>query len=69
MTEHRYTRDEIDSILGRAIEREHGSGDLSHADLVAAAREVGISADALESAATEVLAERHHKGELARLRR
>jgi len=68
MAENRYSQEEVDAILGRAIEREHGRGDLTHSDLVSAAREVGISADALEGAATEVLAERRRKGELVQLR-
>ena len=68
MTEHRYSQDEVNAILGRAIEREHGRGELSHDDLVSAAREVGISADAIEAAAAEVLIERSEKGELQRLR-
>ncbi len=69
MTERKYSRDEVDAILGRAIEREHSRGDLSHEDLVAAAREVGISADAIETAASDVLAERHERDELTALRR
>ncbi len=68
MTEHRYSRDEVDAILGRAIEREHGRGELTHEDLVAAAREVGISADAIDAAAGEILSEKRQKGELLELR-
>lgn len=68
MTEHRYSREEVDAILGRAIEREHGRGDLSHEDLVAAAREVGISADAIDAAAMEVLSEQRKKNELVEVR-
>ena len=69
MTERRYSRDEVDAILGRAIERVHSAGDLTHEDLVAAAREVGIPTDAIETAASEVLAERHERDELTALRK
>jgi hypothetical protein len=69
MTERRYNRDEVDAILGRAIEREHKRGELTHADLVAAASEVGIPAEAIESAASEVFEERQAREELATLRK
>jgi 2TM domain len=68
MTERKYSSDEVDAILGRALERERQQGGLSHDDLLAAAREVGISAGAIEAAATEVLAERQEHEELARMR-
>ncbi len=68
MTERSYSRDEVDAILGRAIEREHKRGELTHADLVAAAREVGIPSEAIESAASEVFEERQARAELATLR-
>jgi hypothetical protein len=68
MTERRYNRDEVDAILGRAIEREHKRGELTHEDLVAAAREVGIPTEAIETAASEVFEERQARAELATLR-
>ena len=69
MAERRYNKDEIDAILSRAIERDNKRGELSHEDLLAAAGEVGISPDVLETAAAEVLAERSQRNELASLRR
>jgi len=68
MADRQYSRGEVDAILGRAIERQHGRGELSHSDLVAAAREIGISADAIEAAASEVLSERQVNVELLELR-
>lgn len=69
MTDRKYNRDEADAILSRAIERDSKRGDLAHEDLVAAAREVGVSPEALEAAAEEVLAERTHQTDLAMVRR
>jgi hypothetical protein len=69
MIERKYSKNEVDAILGRAIEREHQRGELSHEDLVAAAAEVGIPSDAIETAAAEILAERVQRDELAVLRR
>jgi hypothetical protein len=68
MTDRKYNRDEADAILSRTIERD-SKGDLAHEDLVAAAREVGVSPEALEAAAEEVLAERTHQKDLAMVRR
>ncbi len=49
-----YSREEADEILRRALEEqgEEGTG-IHHDDLVAAAREVGIPASAVEAAASE----------------
>jgi hypothetical protein len=63
--ERRYSEEEVRAILERAI-RQDQSGGLSHADLVEAAREVGISDDAVEQAALEV--EQGRELELARER-
>jgi hypothetical protein len=51
-----YTDDEVRTILGRAIERQRTTSPegLSHDDLLAVARDAGISADALEAAAAEL---------------
>src|ERR1019366_543662 len=57
-----YTKEETDAILARAIELQHGEV-TSHADLVAVAREVGVPPEAIERAATEVLAK--HRDEEA----
>jgi hypothetical protein len=54
-----YTEDEVQAILSRAIEHQRvTAAGLSHADLLAVAREAGISAEALEGAVTEVARER-----------
>ena len=68
MAESRYSQDEVNAILSRAIKHEHGRGELSHSDLLAAAREVGISTDVLEKAVSEVRVERQRTGEIAQLR-
>jgi 2TM domain-containing protein len=50
-----YTREEADEILRRALAGQGASSDgIGHDDLVAAAREVGIPADAIESAASQL---------------
>jgi NAD(P)-dependent dehydrogenase (short-subunit alcohol dehydrogenase family) len=51
-----YTRDEADEILRRALAMEAAEG-IRHDDLVAAAREVGIPAEAIEQAAEHVAAQ------------
>lgn len=48
-----YSREEADEILRRAMQRE-GEDGISHDDLVAAAREVGIPAAAVEAAASQL---------------
>ena len=51
----RYSRDEVEEILRRAAERTHDGGDdLTHDELVSAAREAGIDVGAIEVAATEL---------------
>jgi hypothetical protein len=69
MSEHRYSREEVDAILGRAVERERSADDLSHDQLVAVAQEVGLSAASIERAITEISTERQDRDELALLRR
>lgn len=49
----RYTEDEVQAILERALRRTHKSG-VTHDELVEAATEVGISRDDLERAALEL---------------
>ncbi len=68
MAQRKYSRQEVDAILGRAIERED-HGELAHEDLLAAAREIGIPEDAIETAAIEIAAERSERTELMELRR
>ena len=48
-----YTREEADEILRRALQQQPADG-VNHDDLVAAAREVGIPIEAIESAAAQL---------------
>jgi hypothetical protein len=49
-----YTRDEVNAILARAIERQYGDH-MTHDDLLATAREAGVSMVAVEAARRELL--------------
>jgi hypothetical protein len=51
--ERRYSEREVQAILERAIAHQQADG-LTHEDLLAAAREAGISSEAVEKAALEV---------------
>jgi hypothetical protein len=51
--ERRYSEREVRAILERAIQHEPSDG-LTHGDLLAAAREAGISGEAVEKAALEL---------------
>jgi hypothetical protein len=62
-----YTKQEADAILARAIEMQRGDS-TSHEDLVAAAREVGVPAEAIERAAAEVLGQRRDEEDVQALR-
>jgi hypothetical protein len=54
-----YTREEMDAILKRAIERQQAkSEEIPHEDLVAAAGEVGIPREEVEAAARDLEAEK-----------
>ena len=59
-----YTKDETDAVLARAAELHRGER-TTHEDLVAAAGEVGISREAVERAAAEVLGGRRDREALA----
>ena len=55
MAKRTYTQEEVDAILSKAIEQQSkDAGKLSHEELVAAAAEVGISRDAIDTAARDV---------------
>lgn len=63
-----YTRDEVKEILGRALERQHAQGDaVTHDELAAVAREMGVSPEALATAAAGVREERAVEAEVARV--
>jgi hypothetical protein len=54
-----YTREEMDAILKRAIERQQAKAEgIGHEDLVAAAGEVGIPREEVEAAARDLEAEK-----------
>ena len=61
-----YTDDEVQEILRRALQRDEG---LRHAELTAAAAEVGIDAEAVDRAASEVRRGRSRGDAIARRKR
>jgi hypothetical protein len=58
VTDRRWSNEEVEEILRRALARQNASDDrrdqTTHEDLVAAAREVGIDTAAVEAAAAEI---------------
>jgi hypothetical protein len=54
MAARRYTREQVDAILGRALREQHDESGMTHEELVAAAKEVGVSAEQIERAARDV---------------
>src|SRR5512145_2010946 len=67
MGEQKYTRQEVDAIVARALERER-EDHLGHQELVALGREVGLASESIERAAAEVLEERRQREGLSALR-
>lgn len=65
----RFSRDQVDAILGRAIERDRSTGDLSHEQLMDIAKEIGVSSDSIERAIQEITVEQKDQQDLVRLRR
>jgi hypothetical protein len=63
-----YNREEVDEILRRALLQQTGDG-ISHDDLVAAAREVGIPETAVEEAASQLGEHRQVKDRVELIRR
>jgi hypothetical protein len=63
-----YSKEEAEAILARAIELQVHQGATSHDDLVAAAKEVGVSAATIERAASEVLVRKRDDAEMRELR-
>lgn len=50
-----YSREEVQAILARAVERQHGQGDsLTHEELLAIGKELGVSGEAIENAAAGI---------------
>jgi hypothetical protein len=68
MADRVYTKEEAEAILARAIELQVHQGATSHADLIAAAKEVGVPATAIERAATEVLGKKRDDADMRELR-
>jgi hypothetical protein len=69
MADRVYTKEETDAILARAIELEGHAHTTSHTELVAAAREIGVTPEALERAAAEVLQGRRDDEAMQALRK
>ncbi|MEI8254230.1 MAG: 2TM domain-containing protein [Deltaproteobacteria bacterium] len=69
----KYTRDEMHEILRRALERQPERADITHDEMIEAAREVGIDTSAVESAAHDLVSQRSvvdaETAELTRRRR
>ena len=60
-----YTREEMDAILKRAIERQQAKSEgIGHEELVEAAGEVGIPREEVEAAARELEAQKENRGEV-----
>lgn len=64
----RYSREEVDAILGRAVERQRNTDDLSREQLHAVAKEIGVSKEAIDRAIDEIAVERRERDELVVLR-
>src|SRR5262249_37003342 len=58
----RYTNDEVEGILRRALERQSASGSMTHEELVETAREVGVSPEDLEASIVDEEIEREVRG-------
>jgi len=69
MPERTYTDEQVREILRRAVERSDGPGGVGREDLLAAAADVGINAEAVHTAIVELEHESGLKEELAKLRR
>lgn len=65
----RYNDQDIQAIIQRALEQQGGgTGDLTHADLVGIGEQVGVSAEAMDRAAHDVLEGRREKEATERVR-
>lgn len=65
----RYNDDDIQAIIQRALEQQGGGkGELTHADLLAIGEQVGVSADAMERAAADVIETRQATAATERVR-
>lgn len=64
-----YTREEAQAILGRALEAQVTEERLTHDELLATAKEVGVSAEALEAAARSVGEDAKHDAAEKQIRR
>jgi hypothetical protein len=68
MAKRAYTREEADAILARALDLQGRGDSTSHDDLVAAGREVGVSREAIDRAAEELLSARRDDSALREIR-
>jgi hypothetical protein len=69
MPERTYTDEQVREILRRAVERSAGPGGLDREDLIAAAADVGIGAEAVHTAIGELERESELQEEVAKLKR
>lgn len=65
----RYSRQQVEEILSRALRREHGPDGLTHEELLVAAAEVGLSAEQIEQAAEELADDEERARLLERVKR
>ncbi len=49
----RYTQDQVNAILRRALEKQNGAGTLTHQELIDTAQELGLDPEQVELAITE----------------
>jgi hypothetical protein len=65
----RYNDEDIQAIIQRALEQQGGGkGELAHADLLAIGEQVGVSAEAMERAAADVIETRQAAAATERVR-
>jgi len=68
MADRVYSKEEVDAILARAFELQGHGEATSHDELLATAREIGVTPETLEKAAAEVLGRRRDDRTLRALR-
>lgn len=64
----RFDREQVDAILGRAIERDRSVDALTREQLMAIAAEIGVSSESVNRAIEEIAVEDQRKLEMVRLR-
>src|SRR6478609_9767996 len=64
----RYTDQDIQAIIERALEQSGAKGEIGHADLLSIGEQVGVSPEAMERAAHDVLETRRATQAIDRVR-